>query len=52
MGLMLAILKPSGTEPEVRNRLIIKSRLGPRVGGTSLRNLGGITSKGQEDRCI
>ena len=49
---MLAILKPSGTEQEVRERLIMEGRLGPRVGRTSLRNLGGITSKVQEDRCI
>ena len=49
---MLAILKPSGTEPEVRERLIMERWPGHRVGRTSLRNLGSITSKGQEDRCI
>ena len=30
----------------------MESRLGPSVGRTTLRNSGGITSKGQEDRCI
>ena len=52
IGLMLAVLKPSGTEPEVREWLIMESRLGPRVGRTSLRNFGGITSKGQGDRKV
>ncbi len=51
-GWTLTILKPSGTQLEVRERLIIERKLEPRVGRTSLRKFGGTTSNGQEDKHI
>ena len=53
-GFTTACLKAAGTQPEVRQQLMMDSMFGPIVPRTSLRSRGGILSEGQVEglRCM